>query len=87
MEVFSFSNNLPPIISNACQKYISSAKIFIDILKGKGTQAQNAVVIANSAMAIHTAFPNKTIEECREMAIESLRSGKANQAFNTLLTL
>ena len=65
----------------------SSAKIFIDILKGKGTQAQNAVVITNSAMAIHTAFPNKTREECREMAIESLRSGKANQAFNKLLTL
>jgi len=65
----------------------SSAKIFIDILKGKGTQAQNAVVIANSAMAIHTAFPNKTREECREMAIVSLRSGKANQAFNKLLTL
>ena len=65
----------------------SSAKIFIDILKGKGTQAQNTVVIANSAMAIHTAFPNKTREECREMAIVSLRSGKANQAFNKLLTL
>ena len=65
----------------------SSAKIFIDILKGKGTEAQNSVVIANSGMAIHTAFPNKTREECREMAIESLRSGKANRAFNTLLTL
>ena len=65
----------------------SSAKIFVEILKGKGTQAQNAVVIANSAMAIHTAFPNKTREDCREIAIESLRSGKANQVFNTLLTL
>lgn len=65
----------------------SSAKIFLDILKGKGTKAQNSVVIANSGVAIHTAFPNKTREECREMAIDSLQSGKAEKAFNKLLTL
>ena len=65
----------------------SSAKIFLDVLNGKGTKDQNSVVIANSGMAIHTAFPNKTREECREMAIESLRSGKAYKVFNTLLTL
>jgi anthranilate phosphoribosyltransferase len=65
----------------------SSAKIFIDILEGKGTKAQNAVVVANSSMAIHSAFPSKTREQCREMAIESLQTGKAYNAFKTLLSL
>lgn len=65
----------------------TSAKIFIDILEGKGTEAQNAVVIANSGTAIQTSFPSKTREECREMAIESLKTGKAYEAFKTLLSI
>jgi anthranilate phosphoribosyltransferase len=78
---------LSPIAISGGNSIESSAKIFLDILKGKGTNAQNSVVIANSGVAIHTAFPNKTREECREMAIDSLQSGKAEQAFNKLLTL
>ena len=54
----------------------SSAKIFENILKGKGTEPQNNVVIANAAMAIQCG---KEIElnEAVAQARESLASGKA----------
>ena len=55
----------------------AAAKIFIDILEGKGTWAQNAVVLANSAMALQCTGLYKTYDECYQMAVESLESGKA----------
>jgi len=53
----------------------SSAKIFMDILHGKGTKAQNNVVCANSGMAIATVL-GLTPQEGFEKAQESLVSGK-----------
>ncbi|HLV15828.1 MAG TPA: anthranilate phosphoribosyltransferase [Xanthomarina sp.] len=64
----------------------SSAKIFTHILNGQGTKAQNQVVCANAAMAIKTVT-NKTVEECFDIANESLASGKALNSFKTLVTL
>ena len=64
----------------------SSAKIFTKILDGKGSEAQNNVVCANAAMAIATVTdcsPKKGFEK----AMESLMSGKANQAFKRLQRL
>ncbi len=58
-----------------------AAGIFIDILKGKGTRAQNSVVIANAAIGLNLVFPGKGLPECVEMARESLLSGKAMQKF------
>ena len=55
----------------------AAAKIFIDILEGKGTWAQNAVVLANSAMALQCTGLYKTYDECYQLAVESLESGKA----------
>jgi anthranilate phosphoribosyltransferase len=63
-----------------------SAKIFQSILDGKGSLAQNEVVFANSAMALHCANPQKSIADCIAMAKESLVSGKAKQAFEKLLS-
>jgi anthranilate phosphoribosyltransferase len=54
-----------------------AAKIFINILKGNGTFAQNAVVLANSAMALQCIGKYKSYEECYQAAVESLESGKA----------
>ena len=54
----------------------SSAKIFVDVLSGKGTDAQNNVVCANSGMAIATV-ENLTPIQGFEKAKESLLSGKA----------
>jgi anthranilate phosphoribosyltransferase len=62
----------------------AAAKIFIDILEGKGTWAQNAVVIANSAMALQCTGLYKTYDECYQLAVESLESGKALGALKKL---
>ncbi len=64
----------------------SAAKIFLDILKGKGTEAQNNVVCVNAGMAIATA-QKLTHTQGFEKAKESLFSGKALQSFNVLRTL
>ena len=55
----------------------AAAKIFIDILEGKGSLAQNAVVLANSAMALQCTGQYKSYDECFQLAAESLESGKA----------
>ncbi len=64
----------------------SSTKIFMDVLQNKGTEAQQEVVCANSGMAISTALSISPIKGF-EMAKESLLSGKALNALNTLQKL
>lgn len=54
-----------------------AAQIFMRILKGEGTWAQNAVVIANAAMALQCTGNYETYEECYNLAVESLESGAA----------
>ncbi len=63
-----------------------AAKIFMNVIKGKGTEAQNNVVCANAGLAIATS---KQIEHKQgfEKAKESLLSGKALKALQTLQTL
>lgn len=64
-----------------------SADIFLKILQNQGTKAQTAVVLANAAMALHTAQPHKPLAQCWEIAQESLESGKAWQSFKNLQAL
>jgi anthranilate phosphoribosyltransferase len=64
-----------------------AAKIFLKILKGEGSWAQNAVVMANAAMAIFAAGHVKDYDECFRLAIDSLESGKAYQNFQKLISL
>jgi anthranilate phosphoribosyltransferase len=64
-----------------------AAKIFIKILQGEGTWAQNAVVLANAAMGLHCTGNFKTYDEAYNAAIESLESGKANMALQKLIAL
>lgn len=52
-----------------------SAQIFMNVLQGKGTQAQNNVVSANAGMAIATA-KGVSPQEGFDLAKESLFSGK-----------
>jgi anthranilate phosphoribosyltransferase len=54
-----------------------AAKIFISVLEGSGTKAQNEVVLANSAFALSCYFPDKSIDDCFAMAKESLEGKKA----------
>jgi len=64
-----------------------AAKIFMKILKGEGSWAQNAVVLANAAMALHRTGHYKSYEDAYGMAVESLESGKAAQSLKKLISL
>ena len=64
----------------------SAAKIFVKILDGEGTNAQNDVVCANAAMAIATVTQN-SIEDSFALAKEALINGKAKEKFETLVNL
>ena len=61
-----------------------AATIFIKILKGEGTWAQNAVVLANAALALQTTGKYETYEACMKAAIESLESGRAYASFKAI---
>ena len=63
-----------------------SARIFMDILEGKGTEAQNNVVCANAGIAIATVN-GLSVKEGFESAKDSLLSGKGLKALNKLQAL
>jgi anthranilate phosphoribosyltransferase len=60
-----------------------SAELFMNILSGKGTEAQNNVVCANAGMAIATVTKCTPLEGF-ELAKESLLSGKGLAALRKL---
>lgn len=64
-----------------------AAKIFSTIIKGEGTWAQNAVVLANAAMALHCTGKYKQYDDAYHAAVESLESGKAYQCLQQLIAL
>lgn len=64
----------------------SAATIFVDILSGKGSEAQNNVVCANAALAINTV-QNNGIETAFEQAKETLLSGAALKKLQQLQAL
>lgn len=63
-----------------------SAQMFMNILSGKGTEAQNNVVCANAAMAISTVNGGSPLEAF-QFAKESLLSGKGLVALHKLQEL
>lgn len=63
-----------------------SAQIFMNILQGKGTEAQNHVVCANAGIAIATV-KGLTPGEGFDLARESLMSGAGLKALRTLQEL
>jgi len=64
-----------------------TADIFMKVLTGQGTKAQNSVVTSNSAMALATYFPGKEISQCIEEARCSLMEGKALKIFTNLIAM
>ena len=64
-----------------------ASTVFMHILEGKGTVAQNNTVIANAAFAIKTMKPSFSVEDCVAEARESLESGKALAVFKKLIDL
>lgn len=63
-----------------------AARIFLSVLQGRGTEAQQAVVCANAGMAISTAT-GCSAREGADKAREALVSGRALAAFRELQTL
>jgi anthranilate phosphoribosyltransferase len=64
-----------------------SAAIFLKIIKGEGTMAQNAVVLANAAVALFATRAYATYEEAYQAAVESLDSHKAYQVLQQLIAV
>jgi len=64
-----------------------ASKIFSKILSGEGSWAQNAVVLANAAMALHCTGDYKNYDDAFNAAIKSLESGNANKCLQKLISL
>ena len=64
-----------------------AAKIFSAIIKGEGNWAQNAVVLANAAMALHCTGKYKNFDEAFQAAVDSLESGRAYQSLKKLISM
>jgi anthranilate phosphoribosyltransferase len=64
-----------------------AAVIFKKILKGEGSFAQNAVVLANAAMALNCTGRYPDYEAAYHAAVESLESGKAYAGLKQLISL
>ena len=62
-----------------------AAKIFRNILEGKGTYEQNAVVLANAAKALQNTGKFENYETSLAAAKESLESGKALNSLQLLV--
>lgn len=78
-------NTLDPKSIIAGETPYESAKIFRNILEGNGTFEQNAVVLANAAVALHHTQKFGKYEDCLLLAQESLESGKALRSLNNLI--
>ncbi|MFZ1799888.1 MAG: anthranilate phosphoribosyltransferase [Chitinophagaceae bacterium] len=65
----------------------NSADIFLTVLKREGTWSQNAVVLANAALALSLTGKFEKYNDAYDAAVESLESGKAFQSFKKLIEL
>ena len=65
----------------------AAAGIFTQVLKGNGSWAQNAVVLANAAMGLYATGSFASYDEAYQAAVQSLDSGKAYGALQTLIQL
>ncbi len=64
-----------------------AAKIFSDLLDGKGSQARQDVAVINAAYAMNCYSPEKNLPECIELCRESLLCGKAKKALSKLISM
>jgi anthranilate phosphoribosyltransferase len=64
-----------------------AAKIFSNIIQGNGTPEQEAVVLANSAIALQVTGVYTNYADAFAAAKESLQSGKAYQCLQKLIAL
>ena len=60
--------------------------IFMNILRGSGTAAQNDAVAVNAGVAIHCINPETSLVDCIAEADEALGSGRALNSFEKLIS-
>lgn len=81
----SFRNINPEKLSGGASKE-EAAEIFKNILEGKGSYEQNAVVLANSAMALKNTGKYGDYSSCLQLAKASLEEGKALACLEKLVS-
>jgi anthranilate phosphoribosyltransferase len=64
-----------------------AAAIFKNIIEGNGTWSQNAVVLANAAMALHVTGKYENYDLAFQAAVNSLETGAANNCLQKLISL
>jgi len=84
-EEMGFSVIAPESISGGTSVE-DAAVIFKNVLEGRGTDEQNAVVIANSTLALMTYFDIE-MAEAKAMAEASIKEGKAKAALDKLIEI
>lgn len=78
-------SRLDPISLHGGTTVPEAAAIFMEVLNGKGSPAQESAVLANAGLAIQTAAPTTKLADATEEARTSLHSGKALKAFQLLI--
>jgi anthranilate phosphoribosyltransferase len=64
-----------------------SAGIFISALENRATPEQHSVIVANAAIAINCIDGSKAIDECLDLADETIKSGKPADTFRKLMEI
>lgn len=64
-----------------------AAKIFVQVLQGNGSWAQNAVVLANAAVALNATGKYNNYNAAYKAAVQSLESGNAANCLTKLIQL
>lgn len=66
---------------------VSSAAIFLDVLKNNSTKQQQAVVVVNAALGIQCLQPEKSFSACVEEAEFAIHSGKALESLKKTIEI
>jgi anthranilate phosphoribosyltransferase len=85
-EQMNFKQYLPSDLAGGTS-VPEAADLFLKVLKGEGTPAQTDVLTMNSQMALKCYYPDKSFDDCRYIAEESIKSGKAFDSFTKLMKL
>lgn len=80
-------NNIDPSQIYGGESIAEAAAIFDAVLEGKATKPQEDCVVANAAFAIRTLQPEVSMESAIAEARDSIKSGRAEQAFRRFVEL
>ena len=79
-EILNYEKTIPSDLHGG-QTVNEACGIFLNILEGNGTVAQNNVVMVNSQMAVKCYYPSKSLDDCRDIVKDSLSSRNALKVF------